>query len=204
MFTYSFFCDILNVKYSFGIEEKILRKMKEEAQNLSKTKFNSLIKEIATGKQAAFEAFYSAYGRYIYSVAVAVTKSSCFADEVVNDVFVKIWQSSGKLKNIDNPLGWLSVVTSNCAKDKLKTEKPVSEIFDIPQDDKDIEKFMIKEAFLSCISILSEEEQLIIILYHIQDLTFKLIAKELKKPTSTVTSIYYRAIAKLKQKVEKF
>ncbi|MDE7167732.1 MAG: sigma-70 family RNA polymerase sigma factor [Clostridia bacterium] len=178
--------------------------MKEEDKNLHKIKFNSLIKEIAKGKQAAFDAFYSAYGRYVYSVTVSVTKSSCLADEVVDDVLFKIWQNASKLKKIENPLGWLYIVTTNCAKDRLKAEKAFSEIFDIPQDDKNIEDFITKETFLSDISPLSEEEQLILILYHIQGLTFKMIAKELKKPMSTVTSIYYRAKEKLKQTVKIF
>ena len=178
--------------------------MKPEFKNLSDKKFNSLINEMAHRKEAAFESFYATYGRFVYSVAVSITKSSCLSDEIVDDVLFKIWQIAPTLKKIKNPLGWIYIVTANCAKDRIKTEKSFSEIYDISQDDKNIEELIIKESFLSYISTLNEEEQQIMILYFIQRLTFKLIAKEVKKPISSVTSTYYRAIEKLKNTIKKF
>ncbi|MDE6667976.1 MAG: sigma-70 family RNA polymerase sigma factor [Clostridia bacterium] len=178
--------------------------MTEEVQKLSKAKFNKLLKEMAKGNQAAFDTFYSAYGRYVYSIAVSVTKSYSLADEIVDDVLFKIWQNASKLKNIENPPGWIYIVTSNCAKDKLKAEKAFSEIYDIPQDDKNIEEFIIKNTFLSDISSLDEEEQFIFISKFIKDLTLESIAKAIDKPLSTVSSIYYRALKKLKQTVKMF
>lgn len=178
--------------------------MTEEAKNLSNAKFNSLLKQVAKGEEAAFNALYSAYGRYVYVVAASVTKSKNLADEVVNDVLFKVWQKASKLKKIENPLGWLYRITTNSAKDRLKTEKPYSEIFDIPQEDKDIENFITNDTFLSLISPLNDEEQFIFILKFIQDLTLESIAKVIDKPLSTVSSMYYRALDKLKKTVKTF
>ncbi|MBD5631801.1 MAG: sigma-70 family RNA polymerase sigma factor [Clostridia bacterium] len=163
-----------------------------------------MIKEMAKGKEAAFERFDAAYGRFIYVVAASVSKSSYLAEEIVDDVLVKIWQKASTLKYIEKPLGWLYIITSNCAKDKHKNEKPFSEIYDIPQDDKNIERFVMKEAFLSHIAPLNEEERLIMILKFIQDLSLESIAKALNKPLSTASSTYYRALNKLKQTTKKF
>lgn len=211
MFTYLVFYDILSVNQLLkkfevvvSIEKKFLRKMKEKDKNQNEIKFNILIKEIANGRKDAFESFYSVYGRLVYSVAVSVSKSSYLAEEIVDDVLFKIWQISSTLRNIENPIGWLYSVTANCAKDKIRINKQFSEIYDIPQNDKNIEEFLIKDTFLSNISSLSEEEQQIMILYFIQGLTFKLIADEINKPMSTVSSIYYRAINKLKQIINRF
>ena len=178
--------------------------MTEEAKNLSTKQFNSLIKEIAKGKEAALKALYSAYGRYIYSVAYLVAKSDSLVDEIANDVLFKIWQYSSKFKKIESPLGWLYIVATNCAKDRLKAEKAFSEIYDIPQDDKNIEEFINNDTFLSDISSLDEEEKHIFILKFIQDLTWESIAKIVDKPLSTVSSIYYRALKKLKEKIKTF
>ena len=176
--------------------------MTEEAKKLTKAKFNKLLKEIANGKQSALEALHTASVGYVYSVAASIVNYD-IAQEVVNDVYLKIWQIAPTLTTIENPLGWLYIVTSNTAKDRVKQEKQCVEIFDIPREDKNIENLFVKEAFLSYISVLSEDEQLIMILYYVKDLTFKSIAKELKKPLSTVCSTFYRALKKIGQKIEK-
>ncbi len=173
-------------------------------KNPSRKKFNNLIKEIADGKQDALDKFYSAYVKLIYAVAVSVSKSEFLADEIVNDVLIKIWQTAPKLVTIENPIGWVYVVTANCAKDKLNKERQFNELFDIAQDDINIENFLIKDTFLSYISPLNKEEQQIMILKFVQDLSFKTIAKVIGKPVSTVSSLYYRSIDKLKQTIKKF
>lgn len=178
--------------------------MKIKGTRQNKEQFYSIVEKIAQGEKDALENFYSVYGKLIYSVAVLVLKSQCLADETVDDVLVKIWQMASVLYKIENPIGWLYIITSNCAKDKLKSEKLTVEIYDVPRDDKNIEEFLTKDSFFSKIMVLNEEEQRIMILRFIQDLSFKSIAKEIKKPLSTVSSIYYRAKEKLKNQIEKF
>lgn len=169
-----------------------------------KEQFNSLIIGMSKGEKSAFDNFHAVYGKLIYSFAVSASQSSFLADEIVDDVLFRIWQLSPTIKSVKCPISWLYKVTANCAKDRIKSEKEFFEIYDVPQEDKNFEGVLIKEAFFSHISTLNEEEQLIIILYYVQDLTFESIAKELKKPTSTVSSTFYRAIEKLKQISKKF
>lgn len=92
--------------------------MKQNEKNQSIIQFHKLIKEIAQGKKESLEKFYSSYGRLIYSVTVLVSKSKYLADEIVDDVLVKIWQISSSLENIKNPNGWIYSVTANFAKKK--------------------------------------------------------------------------------------
>ncbi len=176
--------------------------MKQNEKNQSIIQFHKLIKEIAQGKKESLEKFYSSYGRLIYSVAVLVSKSKYLADEIVDDVLVKIWQISSSLENIKNPNGWIYSVTANFAKDKCKKEKHYEEYTDLVQEDKNFDKFIINDEFFSYIAVLNEDEQQIMILRFIQDLSFKRIAKEISKPLSTLTSIYYRALEKLKNKIK--
>lgn len=176
--------------------------MKIKETKNGKNQFNSLINKIARRDKYALEKFYSIYGKLIYSVALSILKLSYLADEVVNDILVKIWQLSPSLRKIQKPIGWLYSITLNLAKDKLKTEKLTLELYDIAQKDKNIEELVVKDSFFSKISVLNEEEKQIMILHFIQDLTFKSIAKEIQKPLSTVSSIYYRAIKKLKNEIK--
>lgn len=172
--------------------------MKIEDTKQRKKQFNSLVEKIAQGDNNALENFYTIYGKLIYSVALSVSKSSYLAEEIVNDILVKICQLAPTLYKINNPIGWLYSITSNLAKDRIKTEKPIIRIYDIPQNDNNIDRVFAKDSFYYYIALLTEDEQQIMILRFIQDLSFKMISKEINKSLSTVSSTYYRAIDKLK------
>ena len=159
--------------------------------------FNRLIGKIAVKDEKALEALYDIYGKLIYVTAMTVTKSTLKADEIVDDVLVKIWKNADKLPKIKNPEGWLYSITVNCAKDKIKCEKQYVELFDL-QEDGSVGDYP-EDDFYNKISTLDETEQEIMIMKFVEDLTFERIAKEMKKPLSTVTSTYYRALEKLKQ-----
>ena len=158
--------------------------------------FNRLIGKIAIKNKKALEALYDIYGKLIYVTAMTVTKSTFKADEIVDDVLVKIWKNADKLPKIKNPEGWLYSITVNCAKDKIKCEKQYVELFDL-QEDGSVGDYP-EDDFYNKISTLDETEQEIMILKFVDDLTFKKIAKAMGKPLSTITSVYYRALEKLK------
>ena len=83
--------------------------------------FNSLIKRFAAKDEDAMEDFFKEYGKLIHEAASPIVKSF-LANEVVNDVLLRIWQVADRLKEIDKPLGWLLTVSKNCAKDRLRKE----------------------------------------------------------------------------------
>lgn len=160
-------------------------------------RFNKLIKMIAGKNQKALEEFYGIYGKLIYVTALTVSKSYALADEIVDDVLVKIWKNAKKLPRINSPESYLYVLTANTAKDKIKQEKRYVALFDLKEDDLSTET-QCEDDFYLKISKLNENEQEIIIMKFVDDLTFERIALEINKPLSTVTSIYYRALEKIK------
>ena len=162
--------------------------------------FNTLLKKIASGNKDALEEFYNVYGKLIYITALTVTKSSFLADEVVDDMLVKIWRYSPK-KKIENPKGWLYILSINLAKDKIKKESQLSELCISGQDE--FENVSGINDFYSEIKDLSETEQKIMILKFVEDVSFKEMSKILKMPLSSVSSIYYRALKKLEKNLMK-
>lgn len=163
----------------------------------TKKYFNKLIKRIACKDEKALEEFYGIYGRFIYATAITISKSAVIADETVDDILVKIWKSADKIPKISNPEGWLFILTANNTKDKMKSEKQYIELFDLKEYDVQTE-MKSDDDFYIRISVLNEIEQEIMIMRFVNDLTFERIANETGKPLSTVTSIYYRALEKLK------
>ena len=149
--------------------------------------FNKLLRKISSGDKDSLEEFYNVYGKLIYITALTVAKSSYLADEIVNDMLVKIWKFLPK-KKIKNPKGWLYILTTNLAKDKIRQETKIYEVFTIRQDE--IENFLDEDEFYSEIKGLNEIEQKVMIFKFIEDMSFKEISKELKMSLSSVSSIY--------------
>lgn len=172
--------------------------MMSEDKLESSKKFNKLIKKIAKGDKQALCELYSGYNKLLSSAAWSVCRSHCLADEIVDDVLAKIWLAAKTLKKIENPAAWLCTVTKRCAIDRIKKEKQSYEFREAAENDPNMERLETDDAFYFYISRLNEEEQQIFILRFAQGLPFKQISKEIDKPLSTVTSIFYRAIEKLR------
>lgn len=164
--------------------------------------FNVLIKKIAQKDKNSLEVFYKIYGCTIYYTAKTVVQDSFKADEVVDDVLLKLWNLPPSTKKIKNPLGWLYLITVNCAKDKIKYEKTYDEIFDIAANDNQIDEIIDEDAFYNDIAGLNELEQQILILKFISDLTLVQISKIIKKSQGYVSATYYRALDKIKNKLK--
>ncbi len=63
----------------------------------------ALLGKIAKGDEKAFEKFFDLYKKRFYSVVLKMTRSDQVAEEIVQDVFLNIWQNRSTLGSIDNP-----------------------------------------------------------------------------------------------------
>lgn len=83
-----------------------------------------LLHSIAERDQNAFMLLYERYGNLVYSLALRVVRHQVMAEEVTQDVFLKIWQQPTRW----NPaLGqfssWLLTITRNAGIDRLRKER---------------------------------------------------------------------------------
>lgn len=83
-----------------------------------------LLHQIAERDQHAFLALYERYGNLVYSLALRVVRHQVMAEEVTQDVFLKVWQQPTRW----NPaLGqfssWLLTITRNAGIDRLRKER---------------------------------------------------------------------------------
>ena len=62
-----------------------------------------LLAEIATGDERAFRKLFDLYKERFYSVALKMTRSDEVAEDIVQDVFMAIWNKRAGLVNVDNP-----------------------------------------------------------------------------------------------------
>ena len=71
----------------------------DNAQNSDE---KALLQKIAGGDQTAFNSLFERYRNRLFSYLYKVTKSRESAEEMVLDVFVKIWTGREVVKEIDN------------------------------------------------------------------------------------------------------
>ena len=166
--------------------------------------FKQFIKKIVEGNEKGFEGFYNTYVSFIFTVALSVCKAEDLANEIVDDVLIKIWNSAGTLKDIKNPDAWLYTVTLNFAKSKIKQKRenlPLTE--EIVSKNDSYKKVLDKDSFYFLIKPLSLFEQEIFVLRFLRDKTFKEIARIMNRPIGTITSVYYTSLKKIKNFLEK-
>jgi RNA polymerase sigma-70 factor (family 1) len=63
--------------------------------------------------QKAYEELYVSFYKYLYNFAWSFVKSKQLAEEIVSDVFIKVWQKRTTLRSIDNFKVYLYVATKN-------------------------------------------------------------------------------------------
>jgi len=81
---------------------------------------NKLMSLLSQDSEYAFQLIYDRYRNRIYQIAMGYLKSPLLAQEVVQDVFLKLWFERGKL-NPDQPIeSWLYTVAKNNLVNRLK------------------------------------------------------------------------------------
>ena len=175
----------------------------ENDQKHSKKEFLAILKRIKKDSEDGLRIFYERYGKLITCTARLYCRNDFELREIVNEVLIKIWRNADRFGEIANPEGWIYVITSNFAKSLLKKRCYVP-LEETVADEKDgIQEFIDRDSFYFMIKDLSETERQVITHKFASRLTFEDIGKMLGKSTSTVSSIFYRAIEKIKEKTGK-
>jgi RNA polymerase sigma-70 factor (ECF subfamily) len=92
----------------------------------------ALLQQIAAGDEAAFRRVYGSFYKRLYQFALAIIKTREPAEEIVEDVFIRIWQQREGLPSIRNLRVYLYTATKNTALNYLskKARDSITEPFD--------------------------------------------------------------------------
>lgn len=84
---------------------------------------NSLIIEMQAGNQTAFSRLYTLYSEAIYGIIYSIVLEEAVAEEVLQDVFVKIWDNS-KSYSVDKGrfFTWILNIARNSAIDETRSK----------------------------------------------------------------------------------
>lgn len=79
-----------------------------------------ILKLLVEGDLEAFNAIYKRYHQQVYTNIYKLVKDPYYAQEILQDVFVALWENSAKLDREKSIVGWLFVVSYNKSLDFLK------------------------------------------------------------------------------------
>lgn len=81
-----------------------------------------LLLQIAEGDETAFRALYHLYGKLLFPFLLRLTGSEDMVDEIIQEVFLRVWFSRDKLPAVDYPRAYIFRIASNRAYEWLKNK----------------------------------------------------------------------------------
>jgi len=164
-----------------------------------------LVLAFQAGDEAAFEALYQRHRRSVFNVAYRLLGNSDSADDVAQEVFVKLYISPRAYRPSAKLSTWLYRVTYNACIDEIRkrrsrpSEMPDSEIGHSPVSA--MESDELARAVKEAIASLPEKQRAAVVLQRYEGLSYQEIADVLKASVSAVESLLFRARESLKTKL---
>jgi RNA polymerase sigma-70 factor (ECF subfamily) len=161
---------------------------------------------IRTGDKIAFRHFYNLYSKKIYGFALSYLKSKSEAEEIIQTVFVKIWETRDDIRDGTSLKSYLYKITVNHIYNYLKYKKvrstAAADLLASDSDNSTLEKIYynnLEENIHLIIEQLPEQRRVIFKLSRLEGLPHDEIAKRMQISVRTVESQIYKALKFLKK-----
>jgi RNA polymerase sigma-70 factor (ECF subfamily) len=174
---------------------------------LSRQQLIEALGRVAQGDQAAFAEVYAATSLKLYGIVVRILGRRDLADEVLQEVYVRVWQSAVDYDPAtSSPITWLATIARNRALDEAKRKTMVSleespELLQVPGDDDpsaNFEEMEERRRLYACLNELEPEKKEIVLLVYHYGLTREEIARRLNRPVPTVKTWLRRSLEQIR------
>jgi RNA polymerase sigma-70 factor (family 1) len=167
-----------------------------------------LLQRVAEGDQKAFQSLFDCYWDKIYANALHFTKSPPLAQDLAQEIFIKIWMQRARLAEVRQFAPFLYTVSRNMILDEFrKRVLPVihEEIYDacfesdLATGQDKLELQDVERNILTAINHLPAQMQLAFKLSRFQGLTHEQIAQRMNISRVTSRNYIARAIAAIRK-----
>ncbi len=183
------------------------------AQNASVEHEIELLARIARREQHAVGELYDRFGKVLFSVAVQILNDAALAEEVLQEVFVQIWEKASSYEpRLGRPLTWAIVLTRNKSIDQLRSLQRRSRLLESLKEFADgAESYFepvrhdvqeLAQAAKQALQELPGEQRNAIELAFFGGLTQAEIATELSQPLGTIKARIRRGLLQLRARLE--
>ncbi|MFA5076106.1 MAG: sigma-70 family RNA polymerase sigma factor [Patescibacteria group bacterium] len=176
---------------------------------------NQLVSQYLAGDQEALKILINRYLKLIYNFIYYHLKNQAEAEDITQEVFIKVWRNLQKFDQTKNFKTWLYKIAYNTCIDFLRRQKaiPFSEFEDeagrnpivdnladpAPLPPELFERQDLAAQLTAAIDQLPLKDRTVVLLHYQNQLTFREIADALDQPLNTVKSRYQRALFVLKK-----
>lgn len=173
---------------------------------------SEILKEFKNGDHSAFEEIFKRYSKQLYHFSLSYLKSEEAAEDIVQEVFIKIWNNRKDLKTDTSFQSYLFTITLNSVRKYFNQLSRLNELkhdilldsstFKPDFDDRSDYQFMI-DKLEEFIKLMPEKRRAIFIKKKIEEKSLKEISEELNITTKTVEYHITEAMRFLKSEFEK-
>lgn len=184
--------------------KKILRS-KDYLTSNNSSLIDCCIYKISLRDSDAFKELYNMTKSAVYGLALSYLKNSDDAEDVMHDVFIKIYEKADSYESDGKPLAWILTITKNMCLMKLRSQKNTTNIEELSEVLSDNDKVPVEDKMIldMIFKYISLEERNILMLHIVAGYKFREIAKLQDMPLSTVLAKYNRTIKKIKKLYQK-
>jgi len=165
----------------------------------------AIVEALTAGRpEAAFEALVGAYRRRVFGLAYSILRERAAAEDVAQEVFVKLWKSLDSYDGRARLSTWIYAITRNAAISAHRARRPASSLSDpgtlaeaegasavedrVGADD---------ERLWRAVGALPEAQRRAVTLYYQDERPVEEVAEMLGMPANTVKTHLHRARARL-------
>ena len=171
-----------------------------------------LIRKILSGDDAAFGILVEKYQKSVHALAWRKVEDFHYAEEIMQDTFLRAYKKLPTLKNPDQFAGWLHVIANRLCIDWMRSQKsvmqsledtPVEEIEESSYTHHISEQRMTEkteryhELVKKLLEKLPENERAVVTLFYFDEMSTKEIGKFMGVSVNTITSRLQRARKRL-------
>lgn len=173
-----------------------------------------LLAGIARGEADRLAELYDLTSPKLYGLILRIQRDRGLAQDVLQDVYMRIWQAAGSYKPEAGPaLPWLCTIARNRAIDSVRRrgavevqgpeledgEDWVARLVD-PHDD--VALFQDREALVACLGRLDPAHRDCVVLAYCEGRSREELARHFDRPVNTIKTWLHRALTSLKSCLE--
>jgi RNA polymerase sigma-70 factor (ECF subfamily) len=180
---------------------------------------SDLILRIKSGDQVAFRDLYNKYSSYIYTLSYRLSGSAEEAKDLVQDFFIRFYNSVDKFDTNYPFIPWSKKVLTNLYIDKKRVKKEYASFEDLTSEDDDrsfdpvdesmlpedmVMRYENKEAVEKALLKIPEIYRVAIVLFYQEDMSIKEISNILSVDEGTVKMRISRGRKKLHKELSDY
>jgi RNA polymerase sigma-70 factor (ECF subfamily) len=166
------------------------------------------------GDEAAFEELVRKHTRSVLNIVERYLADRSQAEDVAQDVFVKVYKARVKYEPAAKFTTWLFRITVNHCLNELRSRRsqpvgqaPMEELVEHPSPENPDDRMNsaeLKSAVREALDSLPENQRMAVILSRYQELSYDEIAETMNLSLEAVKSLLFRAKENLKERLKRF